>query len=100
MLVRPPGLVLEHGYVLLQTLVHFALSLDFRFDCAKMLQLDELRLKALLLVLPCDLAGSGRWLLILTAVGSSLGRRRLLHILLLHSVLTRKGMSLFSLSFL
>ena len=56
MLVRPSDLVLEHGYVLLQTLVHFALSLDFGFYCAKMLQLDKLGLKTLLLVVPSYLS--------------------------------------------
>ena len=37
MLIGPFGLVLEHGYVGLETLVDFALSLDLSLNCAQML---------------------------------------------------------------
>ena len=36
-LLRPLQLGLEHGYVGLETLVDFALSLDLSFDCAQVL---------------------------------------------------------------
>ena len=66
MLSGPFDLVLEHGYISLETLVDFALSLDLRFNRSQVLQLNEFRLKAALLELLGDLPG-GRvsWLTVL-----------------------------------
>ena len=57
MLIRSLGLSLEHGYVGLETLVDFALSLDLRLHGLQVFQLHKVRLKAFCLVLLGDLAG-------------------------------------------
>ena len=56
-------LALEHGYVGLETLVDFALSLDLSLDSAQVLQLDEVWLEALLLILLGNLPGGATGLL-------------------------------------
>ena len=55
-LFRPRQLRRQHRYVGLETLVDFALSLDLSLNCAQMLQLNEVRLEALLFVLLGDLS--------------------------------------------
>ena len=63
-LLRPLQLRLQHRYVRLQTLVDFALSLNFGFDGAQVLELDEVRLEAFRLVLLGDLPGGATGLLL------------------------------------
>ena len=59
MLSGPFDLVLEHGYISLETLVDLSLSLHLSLHRLQVLQLNEVRLDATLLKLLGNLAGNG-----------------------------------------
>ena len=59
MLSGPFDLVLEHGYISLETLVDLSLSLHLSLHRLQVLQLNEVRLDASLLKLLGNLAGNG-----------------------------------------
>ena len=81
-LISSLDLILEHSNVLLETLVDFALSLHFCLNRAQVFQLYQVRSQTFGLVLLGNLSGSRGRLAAPLLVGG-----RLLHFLLLHSVL-------------
>ena len=67
-LISPFHLVLEHGYVGLETLTNFALSLDLSLNSAQVLQLNEVWLETLSLILLGDLSAGATGLLLTRGV--------------------------------